>query len=944
MLRDRHGRPAGVLRLTAIAAALAATSSFQVSAQGVDDSVSQPIPVPAESAPATDATNDQAIVDALFAEPAEPESIPVEPLRKAAVEEGRDGEAPAKLDAIEVTGSRLSRAAMEGALPVTVISRDDIAASGKISVADALRSSTFNSFGSYTSISGSSGQGQSVASLRGLGSNRTLVLIDGRRVATSPSLQGSGVDLNTIPLAAVERIEVLSDGASAVYGSDAIGGVINVLLRKDYSGVEISGGIGRPDGKGGNEESASIVAGASTGDSRMLFGAAYTSSEPIFLRDRDYSRGSPGTRNTDGTYDLSGTTGISLYGNTVFNSDFSETFETPDAGCVESLGFYPLRDDINALTDTAGSPGCGFDFTQYAADTTDLTTSSIFVKYAYDIKYNLSFEITASYAQSESFGRFAPAPDLIFMPADTSNPDDPTSTNNNPYGEDIYILHRFLPLGTRDNNNRSGVMSVLPVLKYNFGDWDIEAGARLSRFTFTELGSGYLLRSVAAEAVASGAYNPFNLANPGSADTLNSMVVTTTRDGLTEYREVFSTVRLPLFQVPSGTVDSAWGAEYRKERFFDHYDSQSEAGTVGGSSGNSSEGKRSAYAVFGEIVVPVTSDIEADIAARYDHYSDSAGGAFSPKISARWQALENLTVRASAGKGFRAPLLSELNAKDAFSAESARDLVTCRQAGVPDAQCAERQYDTFIRANPDLKPEKSTQFGFGIAMQPIDWADFTLDYYNITIKDSLTTYSVQSLIFRELLGTPLPDGTYIQRRDTGSIAEVGTTTDNLAEITTDGIDFALRTNFSFDGWGQIRPSLQVSYVLGYEIDDGVLPARDIVDDPGTPEYRATFALPWSIASFTATWNTTYIPSTAAATDPGNPDPLDLQRSGTVKANTIHDVQVLWESPWNGSVALGIRDVFDEGVSTNFNLTSPYYDQTLYSPVGRMPYVRYTQRF
>lgn len=932
MLFDRHHLPVGGLRLTAIAVVLTASTSFLAYAQDVEPAPAAPAPINADGTPVR---TDKEVADALFAEPAATDTVPVDPLRKGAANEGKDKTQAAQLDEIEVTGSRLSRVAMEGALPVTVISRDDIAATGKISVADALRSSTFNSFGSYTSISGSSGQGQSVASLRGLGSNRTLVLVDGRRVATSPSLQGSGVDLNTIPLAAVERIEVLSDGASAVYGSDAIGGVINVILRKDYSGVEISAGIGLPDAAGADEENASIVAGVSSGDSRMLFGASYTSTDPIFLRDRDYSRGSPGVRNSEGSYDLSGTTGISLYGNTVFNSDFTQTFEAPAEGCVESLGFYPLRDDINALTDTAGSPGCGFDFTQYAADTTELKTSSVFVKYGYDIDIDLSFEITASYAQSESFGRFAPAPDLLFVPGTAST---------NPYGEDVYVLHRFLPLGTRDNNNRSGVFSVLPVLKYNFGDWDIEGGARISRFTFAELGSGYLLRSVAASAAESGAYNPFDLANPGDQATLDSMVVTTTRDGLTEYREVFSTVRIPLYQMENGTLDSAWGAEYRTERFFDNYDSQSEAGTVGGSSGNSSDGKRNAYALFGEVVVPVLSNVEADVAARYDHYSDSAGGAFSPKISARWQALDNLTVRASAGKGFRAPLLSELNAKDAFSAESARDLVTCREAGVPDSQCAERQYDTFISANPDLKPEKSTQFGFGVAMQPVEWADFTVDYYNITIQDSLTTYSVQSLIFRELLGTPLPEGTYITRRDSGSIEEVGTTTDNISEITTDGLDLALRTNFSFTDWGSIRPSLQVSYVLGYTIDDGVLPARDIVGDPGTPEYRSTLSLPWSIGAFTTTWSMTYIPSTAAATDPGDPNPLNLRRSGEVKANTIHDVQLLWETPWNGSLAVGVRDLLDEGVSTNLNLTSPYYDQTLYNPVGRMPYARFTQSF
>ena len=926
MLLNRHQRRAPSVRLSALAAALALFGSNGVRAQTSDDIAVEPAVI----------DDSQTIVDALFAEPAEAETIPVDPLRSEALAENVAGASgTTELDAIEVTGSRLGRVAMEGALPVTVISREDILASGKISVADALRTSTFNSFGSYTSISGSSGQGQTVVSLRGLGSNRTLVLVDGRRIATSPSLQGSGVDLNTIPLAAVERIEMLSDGASAIYGSDAIGGVINVILRKDYSGVEIAAGLGRPDNPGADEEDASIVAGVSTGDSRMLFGASYTNKEPIFLRDRDYSRSTLPEPNADGSYNFSGTTGISGYGNTVLSSDFSRTLRVPDAGCQESLGFYRLIDDVGNFTGIQGGDMCGFDFTQYAADSTELTTSSVFVKYGYDISLDLGFEITATYAQSESFGRFAQAPDLLFVPG---------TAPTNPFGEDFFVAHRFEPLGTRDNRNRSGVLSVLPVLTYTYDLLDIEVGARISRFTFTELGSGYLLRSSAAAAAESGAYNPFDLSEPGSEETLDSMTVTTTRDGLTEYREIFGTVRAPLFEMPLGTVYSAFGAEYRQERFYDKYDSQSEAGAVGGSSGNSSDGKRNAYAVFGEVGLPVYEGVEVDVAARYDHYSDAAGGAFSPKVSARWQARDNLTVRGSVGKGFRAPLLSELNAKDSFSAESARDLVVCREAGVPDSQCAESQYNTFITANPDLDPETSTQFGFGIAMQPVDWADFTLDYYNITIEDSLTTYTVQSLIFRELLGQPLPEGTAVNRRDNGSIDNVVTTTDNIAEIRTDGLDLLLNTRFALGDWGMLRPSLAATWVLSYEEDDGVLPARDQVDDPGVPEYRVTATVPWTYGAFTTTWNATFIPATAASTDPGDPDPLRLQQSGHVASNFVHDLQLSWESPWNGTLIVGVRDLFDRGVSTNFNLTSPFYDQTLYDPVGRMPYARVIQRF
>jgi len=158
----------------------------------------------------------------------------------------QEDEESAKVERIEVTGSRLKRTDMEGALPVTVIDRTELNASGDISVADFMRDTNFNSFGSYQSTSGSSGGGAAQVSLRGLGASRTLILIDGRRTPTSPIL-GGGQDLNSIPMAAVERIEVLTDGASAVYGSDAIAGVINIITRKDFEGIEFTYCVGRPE-------------------------------------------------------------------------------------------------------------------------------------------------------------------------------------------------------------------------------------------------------------------------------------------------------------------------------------------------------------------------------------------------------------------------------------------------------------------------------------------------------------------------------------------------------------------------------------------------------------------------------------------------------------------------------------------------------------------------
>ena len=190
------------------------------------------------------------------------------------------------LDAIEVTGSRIKRADVEGALPVTVINRADIDTSGKVSVAELLQSSTFNSFGSFVPSSGSSAQSFSEISLRGLGGGRTLILIDGRRAPTSPQA-GEGQDLNSIPLAAVERIEILSDGASAIYGADAMGGVINIITRRDFNGVELMYGTSNTE-RGGDTDQGSALFGVSGERGRLIGGVSFNNRGITYNRDLEW--------------------------------------------------------------------------------------------------------------------------------------------------------------------------------------------------------------------------------------------------------------------------------------------------------------------------------------------------------------------------------------------------------------------------------------------------------------------------------------------------------------------------------------------------------------------------------------------------------------------------------------------------------------------------------
>src|SRR5690554_2490948 len=302
---------------------------------------------------------------------------------------------------IEVTGSRIKRADIEGALPITVIDRVQLEASGDVSVADFLRDTTFNSFGSYQTTSGSSGAGASTISLRGLGSARTLILIDGRRAPNAPML-GQGQDLNSIPMAAVERIEMLSDGASAVYGSDALGGVINIITRRDYEGMEYIIGAGRPTEAGGDTHEYSVVAGASGDRARILAGASMSERDVVYTRDRDYW--------------------YSALGQSIYSNNFASA---PSTGVAARLAHPEYGTAVPGLCTNGddsdlfwldGNNVCQFNHSATSADLTSLKNTAVFTRGDVQINDDWLAYFSASATRVNTFGRYAPVPSSPWQP------------------------------------------------------------------------------------------------------------------------------------------------------------------------------------------------------------------------------------------------------------------------------------------------------------------------------------------------------------------------------------------------------------------------------------------------------------------------------------------------------------------------------------------------
>ncbi len=848
-------------------------------------------------------------------------------------------EEAADLDRVQVTGSRISRTDIEGALPVTVIDREQIEFSGKTSVADLLRDTPFNSAGSFRPQSGSSAQSFAGVSLRALGSGRTLVLIDGKRAPVAPNT-GAGQDLNAVPLAAVERIEILSDGASAIYGSDAIGGVINIITRKDFSGAELTWGTSDPKRAGGDRDEASAIFGISGDRGQIMVGASYDEREIIFAADRPWSRG-----------------GASIFSNNFLTSGFSFLGgQGPNGGPGNVAGCTGPGFSLSS------GGQCLYDFTLVSADEAATRNESLFTRSRFDINADWSVFMNAQVNRVKSFGRYAPVPSspwlvggfgaIVLEPGTPNHPATPPSAGGlNPFfdtyqgvADDIVLLtHRFAANGPRDTSTDAQLYDIDLGAQGRIGNFDVEFGMRRTESQYTEVGRNYIVSALAQPQITSGAYNiydPFNVPQ----ETLQSFTATIGRDANYLAKEFYANAATDLFDLPAGTVGVAFGAEYREEDYRDIYDDLQANGNITGSAGNSASGGRDLTAVFGEVLVPILENLELSGALRYDDYSDF-GDAVSPKLALRYQPLDILTLRASWGEGFRAPTLDILSARPSFSADSVVDEATAIAFGVPPTQAV--QINGFVIANPDLDAEKSEQFNVGAAFEPFEWLSGSVDWWKIEVTDRVAGIGAQQIInclagtqqncppglSNFPVGTTLPDPGVglglVRNPDSGQIVGLQRGFASLGTIDTEGFDVNLRGNWNFGELGSLRVDAQGTYTGVFETDAGV----NVAGNVGLPRWRAALNSEYRIGDFAFAWVMNYID------DQNN----SLGNEGPLPSWTTHDLQANWYTPWNGQITVGVDNVankdpvLDNGEGRGFNFS-------LYDGYGRIPYVRYKQSF
>jgi len=796
-----------------------------------------------------------------------------------------------KLDRIVTTGSHIRATDLETAAPVFSIDREDIQRTGLTDVGDLLRQ--IPAAGASLNLSNNNGGDGSIrVDLRNLGSNRVLVLVNGRRWVRTI---GGAADLTTIPITVIERIDVLKDGASAVYGSDAIAGVINIITRSDFEGVETSAYYGKTGEDDGARQSFNVAMGATSDRGSLFFNAEYTKIEAIFAGDRDFSA-LPlfGTGNTQGS---SGTP----------QGRFM-IFTPPGANPIGSSCGDPFGITLSNCTTTPGSNGFNDvndpDLIPFSNDTrfnyapdnyliTPQERTSVYVQGKYQLTDNISVSSEVLFNRRESIRLLAPQP-LFFGFAFGSRPgvdiiDIGAQNPYNPYGVDIpgtytYLIgRRMIEAGNRIFSDR------VDTFHYGLGfegfidagtGWDWSVNYSLGRTDQVRRGDGELNMTRVAESlsnacaasyaneIASGLQPsciPLNLfggegsITPEMADFITFEAKSFGQSKLITYDAVISS---EIAELPAGPLGFAAGFEHRTASGFFRPDYII---TSGQTSGNQSDPTNGAFKVnefFTEFNVPLLSGVtgaealDLAIAARYSDY-DAFGSNTTGKVGLRWKPIDELLVRATYSEGFRAPNIAELfggsgdsfpDLSDPCSGNSGDDdpanggngnAVQDDAATLPGCQGlssnyvqANSQIRITVGSNENLTPEESKSFTLGMVFEPsfIEGLVMSVDYYDISITNVVTSLSANTIL-SSCANTGTLFCNLMQRSPGGAVTDVLSNGINSAELSVSGVDLNVKYSFDTD-YGLFSAVWDTSYTDEYNFSN----RNFTIDDPNAPGY------------------------------------------------------------------------------------------------------------
>jgi iron complex outermembrane receptor protein len=868
-----------------------------------------------------------------------------------------------ELTEIVVTGSLLHRTDVETESPVTTFTAEQIQQTGLTTIADVIRTVSADNSGTIPTAFGVGfAAGASGVALRGLTVNSTLVLIDGRRAAPyalADDGQRSFVDLNTIPLDSVDRIEVLKDGASSIYGADAIAGVVNIITKKQFQGATVSAEVGKGQHPGGGESRFTATVGTGDLDTdryNAYFSVEWQGDSRILAGDRPFPYNTNDLSSIGGPDNRAGLPGT-FTGSTsaiVAPSVLPPGAASPSVLNTNQVGAYRPLTSCGPGTTAGSAPSAILGATdnycvQNRAGFSDDQPAQqrIGVSGHFTVKVNEDTRayINASYYQNNVIVDTGPAQLQNSVALNTEN----------------IALPPTLPNGSLNPNNPFAAMGQYALTQYSFGDiqqdltlknhnfrmvtgligkiagWDYDTALVINHTWLDSVQRGLLSASGELAAVTSGAYNFVNpsLNTPAVRAAISpdlSKTSTTDLDSLD-----FKVTR-DLWQLPGGPMGVALGAEIRYEAQNDP--ALNPNANVEGLGVAQTIGSRNVWATYAEFGLPVVSMLNLDISGRYDHYSDF-GGDFTPKAGFKFKPIKQVAIRGTYSKGFRAPAFAEngSSSSEGFITQnpaSAFPTNFCTAVGATPAQhsaayCLPYTFGIITAANPNIKPEKSDSYTFGVILEPIPQFSASFDFYDIKKKNTIVPGNSGAALAPYFAGQPIPPGLSVQPDQPdasfpGALPRplsVSSEYVNANELTTDGIDIDLRAKFDFDQWGKFSSELSITKIFSFKLvfDDGASNQYVGTEAPynlssgaGTPRYRGTWTNTYEYGPASLTLTTYYVSGFAetGVDATGNPNAcLSFSNPCHVASFTDFDLTGIYHINDHLTASLSVLNLFDK---------------------------------
>ena len=878
---------------------------------------------------------------------------------------------------ILVTGSRIKQIDIEGVAPVKVIDQDAINESPATNLSDLLKelSITHGGEGSFSThasgaLQADSPVGTAAVSLRGLGASSTLVLINGRRVAASSfAFQSQNfVDINAIPLAAVERVEILPSGASAIYGADAVAGVVNLILKKNITSPELTVSYG--DSTADSDDSVlnvSFAWGNTTDKTDVTIFADYYKTETLYDQDRAQTAVSF-SPSQQGIWPS-------------FNGQYLDDIDYVEASCPDELR-YDDRDDFPI---SGFGEYCEYNQNEFLPTYPGIESKSVGTSINHQIDPELSWFTEIYFSQTESEANSTSAPfSGVEVPFD--HPDMPAELSQRftdlwddlgfPYEDFLLVWGRFDRPRTLQNESEN--MRFVTGFEGTMGMWDWNSSISYASSESEQRGTAGIVNVAKFESALYGElcsngltnctpgvdgiyFNPFNGQRDNSQQAWDLIEENVPRFGESSLYSIDFNITGEIAQLENGAISSAFGAEFRKEEVADLPSSLALADPnnnnevpVYGFGSTGAKADRDVFALYGELLIPLAETFELHLAARYDDYSDF-GSDFNPKVGFKYRPNKSFALRGSWNTSFRAPSLSQIGAETTLSSgalDCGPEFIDnfCGGFGGSDGYLSE------IYGNPDLEAEESEAFDFGAVFSIGDDISLTLDYWAFE-HDNIVGIDDENLFRRALTGDIQvvatdelgPNEIGIETRD-GTIGapidEIHLQLENLGIQETSGIDLTY-TQYFDTAIGKWTFLVDGTYLLDYNRQRSA--ESEIESLEGTfryPELILRTKLRWKNDDWSATLSANYISS--YEDDLEKYDESDLARLGIAADRKIPSwtewkVSVGYEINDDAFVRLSVNNLTDKSAPLAYG-TSANVDHYNHSTMGRFFRLTYIQNF